>query len=63
MTKLGTLISEVKIENAGGSEFCGSTINKNDLEHAIIIMEEWGYKPTVYDEVAYMHSSVDDCRV
>lgn len=46
------IISDVKQQNAGGSQFCGNIIERANLQQAIQIMEYWGMKVTVYDEVA-----------
>ena len=50
--KLKEVVSPVKIENVGGSDFNGYEIQKKNLDKAIEIMEYWGLMVTLYDEVA-----------
>ena len=50
--KLAPFVSETKEENVGGSTFDGYVVKKENLDAAVEIMVYWGYKPTVYDEVA-----------
>ena len=50
--KLKDYVTEVKHENVGNSGFDGYVIEKIHIENALEIFEFWGYKPTVYDDVA-----------
>ena len=48
----GVLESITKTENVGGSGFDGHALATNNINKAVAIMEDWGWKPTLYDEVA-----------